>query len=86
MRRRETLQIQIDQTEMREQVSGRFRRIRMERVRTRIERGSNGCGKRSAVVEPRLLGIKMGPQIAQKGGQNAPQCPGHVMKRPYRRF
>ena len=68
MRRRETLQIQIDQTEVREQVSGRFRRIRIERVRC-------GCGKKRVrfLNQGWPAGIKMGPQIAQKGGQNAPQ-------------
>ena len=64
MRRRETLQIQIDQTEMREQVSGRFGRIRIERVRC-------GCGNSRVrfLNQGWPAGNKMGPQIAQKRGQ-----------------
>ena len=77
MRRRETLQIQIDQTEMREQVSGPFRRIRMKRVRTRIERGSNvGAVRGVRLLNQGWWELKWGHKLHKRG----PKCT--AMSRP----
>ena len=70
VRRRETLQIQIDQTEMREQVSGRFGRIRIERVRC-------GCGNSRECgfwtkAGPRE--IKWGHKLHKRGAKKCKKC------------